>query len=116
MGVVTPACWTVACASPTMMLPARTAGPVFAGTTTRIVALPVPLDGDTPAIQSALPFAVHWHPGVAVTAKETSPPGASTVAVAGDTEYLQGAAAWTTFTDSLDTTTCACRDVPFGFG
>lgn len=116
VGVAVPACWTVACASPTVTLPTRTASPGFAVTMKWTVAFPVPLDGAIPPIQSALLLAVHWHPGVAVNANDTSVLAAFTAVLGGVSEYVHGAAAWTTSTDWFDTTTCARRDVPFGLG
>ena len=98
-----------------LMLPTR-ASAVFATTLNVTFAPPVPCDGDAPTIQSTLLFAVHWHPGVAVSAKVTSAGAAPTSRLAGSIANLQGAGACTTSSDSFDTVTCARREVPLGFG
>jgi len=105
--------WSVA--SPNVTVPIR-ADALFAEITIRTVAFPAPEFGRKLPIQSTLLRAFHEQPGVAVRAADSSACAEGTSAVAGETLYRQGAAAWLTSIVWSDTATWPCRRVPFGLG
>jgi hypothetical protein len=78
---------------------------VLLAITTRTVALPTPEFGTGLPIQSTLLRAFHEQPWVAVSATESSTCTEGESTVAGETEYWQGAGAWSTSTVWSDTAT-----------
>ena len=117
MGTGPPAAdWAMVTVRLAIVTVALRAGPEFAPTEMRIVALPAPLAGVRSPSQLALLEAVQAHPSVAESVTVMSPPELPTSCRRDAMSYTHGAASCTISTRLSETTTAPRRCRPIAFG